>query len=52
MPAAMDLTSAVALVDVVMLIAAIGAVAIGMRVPAAPAEGARAVVAPIPLEHP
>ena len=49
---AMDLTSAIALVDVVMLVAAIGAVAIGMRVPAAPAEGARAVVAPIPLEHP
>ncbi len=46
------LPSAVGIVNGLMFVAALGAIAAGMRVPSAPAVGARAVRPAIPLEHP
>jgi MFS family permease len=52
----LDLVAAIALVNALMVAAAVGSLAIGWRVPrvraATATEGIRNVVAPMPLEHP
>jgi hypothetical protein len=48
----LPLTAAVGIVDALMVAVALGGIAIGSRVPAAPAEGARSAMRAMPLEHP